>query len=342
MTSRDDEQMKISLASKVLQDRTPEEVVDLAATLGYGGIEWFCLPQHLPPDVPSERVAALDSRTRDAGLETVCLSTYAGGFADLDEAGCSEQLRLFARYVELAVQLGCPLLRLWPDTMGKTLRAPVSDSQIDRVARYFRRAADCAAAAGVCVAVEMHQTIGVDVQLLVRLLEAASRSNVGVIYDPGNVYLAKRPYGREAIGPLAERILHVQLKEASLRRPTPPHLADEPALRLGGDFDLLIGEGEVDFEMVIAALYEIGYSGWYSVECHALPRPGMDSASIAAAELTSVRNMLPPRVHNRGARRRNGASHAALDVVGGNAPTAPRYPRTSEIPASSRTRTLDL
>jgi sugar phosphate isomerase/epimerase len=106
------------------------------------------------------------------------------------------------------------------------------------------------------------------------------------------VYLAKRPYGREAIAPLAERILHVQLKEASLRRPTPPYLADEPALRLGGDFDLLIGEGEVDFGMVIAALDEAGYTGWYSVECHAMPRPGMDSASIATAELATLRNLL--------------------------------------------------
>src|SRR5436190_6064166 len=118
-------QMKISLASKVLQDRAPEEVVDLAASLGYGGVEWFCLPQHLPPDIPAERLAALGRRTRDAGLATVCLSTYTGGFADLDDAGCREQLRLFARYVEIAAQLGCPLVRLWPDTMGKTLREPV-------------------------------------------------------------------------------------------------------------------------------------------------------------------------------------------------------------------------
>jgi sugar phosphate isomerase/epimerase len=67
--------MKISLASKVLRDRTPEEVVELAAQLGYGGVEWFCLPQHLPADMPAERLAALGRRTRDAGLETVCLST---------------------------------------------------------------------------------------------------------------------------------------------------------------------------------------------------------------------------------------------------------------------------
>ena len=90
---------KISLASKVLQDRSPEAVVDLAASLGYGGVEWFCLPQRLPADLPAERVAALGSRTRDAGLETVCLSTYAGGFADLDEASCDAQLGVFARYV---------------------------------------------------------------------------------------------------------------------------------------------------------------------------------------------------------------------------------------------------
>jgi sugar phosphate isomerase/epimerase len=285
--------MKISVASKVLKDRAPEEVVDLAAALGYGGIEWFCLPQHLPPDTPPARVAALGRRTRDAGLETVCLSTYVGGFADLDDAGCAEQLRRFAQYVEIATQLECPLLRLWPDDMGKTLREPVGDALIDRVASYFQRAADSAAEAGVRIAAEMHQTIGVDVQLLVRLLDAVRRPNVGVIYDPGNVYLAGHPYGREVTEPLAAHILHVQLKEASLSRPTPPHLADEPALRLGGDFDLLIGEGEVDVALVLAALDQIGYSGWCSVESHALPRPGLDSAGIAAAELATLRSLLP-------------------------------------------------
>jgi sugar phosphate isomerase/epimerase len=135
----------------------------------------------------------------------------------------------------------------------------------------------------------MHQAIGVDVRLLLRLLDAVDRPNVGVIYDPASVYLAKRPYGRDVTEPLAERILHVQLKEASLNRPTPPHLADEPALRLGGDFDLLIGEGEVDFSMVLASLRAINYASWLSVESHSSPRPDMASAAIAAAELGAVR-----------------------------------------------------
>jgi sugar phosphate isomerase/epimerase len=284
--------VKVNLASKVLRDRSPEEVVDVAAPLGYGGVEWFCLPRHLPADATAERVAALGRRTRDAALATVCLSTYTGGFADLDDAACEEQLARFARYVDFAVELGCPLLRLWPDDIGKTLREPVTDAQLDRVAGYVRRAADRAAGAGVRAAAEMHQTTGVDVRLLTTLLAIVDRPNVGVIYDPGNIHLAKRPYLGEAIMPLAERILHVQLKEASLHRPTPPYLADEPALRLGGDFDLLICEGDVDLASVIAALRDAGYAGWYSVECHAHPRPGMDSAAIAAAELRAVRVLL--------------------------------------------------
>jgi sugar phosphate isomerase/epimerase len=283
--------MKISLASKVVPDRTPEEVVDLAAALGYGGVEWFCLPQHLPVVVPAERVASLGRRTRAAGLETVCLSTYAGGFADLDDAACEAQLRVFARYVEIAAELRCSLLRLWPDDMGRRLREPVDERLLQRVAGYFRRAADRAAEAGIRVAAEMHQTIGADARLLLRLLEAVDRPNVGAIYDPANLYLAKRPYGRDVTEPLAERILHVQLKEASLSRPTPPHLADEPALRFGGTFDLLTGEGEVDFPAVIAALRAIDYAAWLSVECHASPRPNMDSAAIAAAELRTLRTL---------------------------------------------------
>jgi sugar phosphate isomerase/epimerase len=124
------------------------------------------------------------------------------------------------------------------------------------------------------------------------LLRLAGRPNVGVIYDPGNVYLAGRPYAEEVAGPLARHIVHVQCKDADLERPTPAHLAGEPALRLGGTFDLLLGEGKVDFRRVAAALRAIGYAGWYSVECHARPRPAMTSEAIAAAELASLRALL--------------------------------------------------
>jgi sugar phosphate isomerase/epimerase len=296
---------KVCLASKVVHDRTPEEVVRIAAAAGYGGVEWFCLPQHLPPDTPRATVRHLGDLTRDLGLGTACLSTYVGGFADLSDEACLHQVALFARYVDLAQELDCPLLRIWPDDMGRRLREPVSEAQLARVATYLGLAADRAAQGGRRVAVEMHQTIGVDADLLLRLLELVGRPNVGVIYDPGNLYLARRPYGVEALRRFAgdasrpSLILHAQLKDATLRRPTPPHLADEPALRFGGDFDLLMGQGEVDLQGAVDGLRAVGYSGWLSVETHALPRPGLESATIAATELRAVRRFIRAPVQRK-------------------------------------------
>jgi sugar phosphate isomerase/epimerase len=283
---------KISLVSKVLQDRSPEDVIDIAARCGYGGVEWFCLPQHLPVDAPAARVADLATRTRDAGLATVCLSTYTGGFADLPDAACEQQLDAFARYVGFAEALGCPLLRIWPDNMGRELREPVPEAALERVAGYVQRAADLAARRGRNVAVEMHQTIGVDADVVERLLGRVGRPNLGVIYDPANVYLSRRPHRLAAMPRLAPRVLHVQLKDGDLDRPTPPHFQGEPALRFGGDFDLLLGEGKVDLRGALADLAAAGYAGWYSVETHALPRPGLDSAGIAAREIETLRGLL--------------------------------------------------
>jgi len=48
----------------------------------------------------------------------------------------------------------------------------------------------------------------------------------------------------------------------------------------------------VDFRRVVAALRAIDYAGWYSVECHARPRPTMTSEAIASAELASLRALL--------------------------------------------------
>jgi sugar phosphate isomerase/epimerase len=287
--------MKLSLVSKVLQDRSPETVIDVAAGSGYRGVEWFCLPQHLPPETPPARAQALAARTRDRGLQTACLSTYAGGFADLPDAACERQLEDVRRYLDLAAIFDCPLLRVWPDDMGRTLREPVADGTLERVAGYLRRAAGAAADAGRRIAVEMHLTIGADAALLTRLLEMVDRPNAGVIYDPANLYLARRPYRFGAdphLAALAGRIFHVQLKDGDLTRPTPPRLAGEPTLRFGGDFDLLLGEGRVDLRGALSDLRAGAYDGWYSVETHALPRPALDSPAIAAHEIGTLRALL--------------------------------------------------
>jgi L-ribulose-5-phosphate 3-epimerase len=288
----DQPMQRISLASKVVADRTPEAVIDLAERIGYGGVEWFCMPQHLPPDTPLSRARDLAARTADRGLSTVCLSTYVGGFAESDDGECRRQLDLLDRYLEMASVFGCPVLRVWPDMMGKAVRAPVGPDVLARVAHWMGLAADRAVTTGHRVAMEMHLTVGADVSLVEAVLEAAGRPNLAVIYDPGNLHLARLPHGPDTIRRLAERIVHVQLKDASLARPTPPHLVGEPTVQFGGDFDLLTGEGEIDFVPLLEALRGVGYAGWYSVECHALPRPGLDSAAIAARELATVRGLL--------------------------------------------------
>lgn len=281
--------MRISLASKVMQDRSPEDVLRTAAQIGYGGIEWFCLPQHLPSTTTANEARDLARLTADLGLSTVCLSTYVGGFAESDDAACEEQLVILDRYLDLAAILDCPILRVWPDMMGKVLREPVDNATLTRTAHWMGRAAARAAETGRTIGIEMHLTIGADVDLLLRLFDEAGQPNIGAIYDPGNLYLAHRPYGPDTIARLGSRIVHVQLKDASLSRPTPAHLVNEPTVRFGGDFDLLSGEGEIDFPPLFSALRSIGYDGWYSVECHANPRPGLDSAAIAAAEYSTLR-----------------------------------------------------
>jgi L-ribulose-5-phosphate 3-epimerase len=301
MASRDDGESvrtrpRVSLVSKVLQDRSAEEVIDVAGRCGYDGVEWFCLPHQLPVETPAARVRDLAARTRDRGLGTACLSTYVGGFADLPDDACERQLEDFRRYVGFAGAFECPLLRLWPDNMGRTLREPVSEETLERAAGYVQQAADIAGASGRRVAVEMHLTIGADAALVSRLLDLVDRANMGVIYDPANVYLARRPHRLAEIlaaAPgLAGRILHVQLKDGDLDRPTPVAFQGEPTLRFGGDFDLLLGEGKVDLRGAIGDLVAAGYDGWYSVETHALPRQGMDSPAIAANEIQTLRALL--------------------------------------------------
>ena len=283
---------RISLASKVVADRSADEVIDIAGRLGFGGIEWFCMPQHLPADTSPARARELAARTRDAGHATVCLSTYVGGFADVDDAEAARQLEALDRYLALADTFDCPVLRVWPDTMGKKILEDPTDAQIERAATWLARCTDRAAASGRTIGLEMHLALSADVAILDRLFAQVDRPNLAAIYDPGNICLAKLPHGADVVRRLGSRIVHVQLKDVSRSRPTPAHLAGEPTVRYGGDFDLLFGEGELDLPPILAALDEVGYQGWFSVECHALPRPNLDSAAIAAHDLAYIRSAL--------------------------------------------------
>lgn len=285
---------QIGLSSKVVQDRPLDDALQIAARCGYTGLELFGVPNHLPPDIAPNRARELRQRCDDLGLQVVTLCTYVGGFAEASDREAAAELESFRHYVEIAHVLGCTMIRLWPDHLGRNLRVPREDHWL-RAAHYLRVAADVGLAAGVRILLENHLTLTIDADSTLRLVRLIDRPNVVVNFDPGNMFLAGRPYGREAVLRLGTLIQNVQVKEAS-RDGSSASVGDDASLAHGGSYDLLLGEGTIDHASYLHALAEIGYAGYYMAECHKQPSPDLPSDEIAAREYRALKALLERHV----------------------------------------------
>jgi sugar phosphate isomerase/epimerase len=281
--------LNVGLSSKVVTDRALDDVLEVAARCGYTGLELFGVPNHLPPDLPAPRVREVRRRCDDLGLSVVTLCTYVGGFAEASDAEAAAELETYRRYVEIANLLGCDLIRLWPDHLGRNLSTPREDHWL-RAAHYLREAADVGLRAGTRVLIENHRTMTVNVDASLRLIRLIDRPNVVFNFDPGNMYLAGEEYGRAVVHCFHGRIGNVQVKEASRGAATAG--SADATLASGGSYDLLLGEGNIDHQSYLGALAEIGYDGYYMAECHKTPTAEWPSDRIAEHECRALRQLL--------------------------------------------------
>lgn len=266
--------MRMCICSKILKEYDLEEAVRISSRLGYEGIELFGFERHLPVSIEMERVKALRRLCEDLGLRVVTLCTYVGGYSELGDEECEKQLSDFRRYVEVAGELGCRLIRQIPG--GPAHPRDAREDHWLRCAHYLRRAADHGLAHGVAIVLENNFGLAATVDSTLRLIRLVDRPNVGVNYDPGNIYrLTPDHYGAEAVKRFRELILNVQVKDTDGKR-----------------IDMLLGEGRVDYASIIGALREIGYDGFLSAECHREPDERMNATQIAEHEYNAIKRLI--------------------------------------------------
>ncbi|HEV8639128.1 MAG TPA: sugar phosphate isomerase/epimerase family protein [Chloroflexota bacterium] len=283
---------RIGLSTKVVQDLPMREAAEVAARAGYTGLEIFGVPNHLPPDTDDARLRAYRRLFDGLGLRTVTICSYAGGFAELGDAECRQEVDLFRRYLEMADALGCPMVRVWADKLGRNLRTPRQDHWL-RAAHYVALCADHALDAGKRVLLENHLAMTISADMTLRLLRLVDRPNVVVNFDPGNMFLAGEPYGRAATLRLRPHVGNVQVKDGYMPA-SPPAAAGtaDATLSQGGSYDVLLGEGNMDHLSYLRPLHETGYDGYYMAECHKNPTPEWSSAGIAEHEHRALADLL--------------------------------------------------
>jgi D-psicose/D-tagatose/L-ribulose 3-epimerase len=277
--------MRFSLCNEVVRELPFAAQCDLAAALGYGGIELapFTLGDE-PHRLPSGEVAALRRAASEAGIAITSLHWLLVAPAGLSITGDDAAVRrrtldVIARLVELAAELGAthlvhgsPAQRVLPD--GPDGEAAARARGIDAFAFAGARARD----AGVTYCIE---PLDRGQTAFVNTIEEAA----GIVRAIGNPALRTMLDTCSAATTETERldaliahwlptglIAHVHLNDPNRRAP---------------------GQGALRFAPVLAALRTQGYTGTAAVEPFEYVPDGPGCAARAIGYLHGILETLP-------------------------------------------------
>jgi sugar phosphate isomerase/epimerase len=248
--------MKLALSVRVAEkfrakrqaNLTLEQLAILANQHGYDAL---CMraSQIGIHSTPAEVVATRDLLDR----HRLPVSMLTGDFSiPENSAQGPDALRNITPYLNLAEQLGAPLLRVCLKT--------------DEDIACARRAADEAAERNLRLAHQCHTlSLFEKVDRSLQVLTAIKRKNFGLIYEPANLELCGQAYGLETIRRFAPHIFNVYLQNQILSPDGPDSLDTWCRGPVPFQQIPIWEQGGIDFSPLINALATVGYQGYITV-----------------------------------------------------------------------------
>ncbi len=255
-----------------------EQAVKVLSAFGYDGIELAGFFDHATveryPDAASRKKLAAWIAEHDLELVGYAPGPY-GDFGRLPWATggddvLAEYEAFFDAHLQFCVDAGIPAMRVDPGDFGPLPRDADYEKTWDRVVTTFRRHAERGADMGVTMLWELETgQLFVKPSEAVKLMEDVGHDNLQLMYDVGHVEAAcvlahnhVQPAERldggqvEFVGMMAGKIGHM-------------HVCDTDSNTWHNAFGthLGIGKGVVDFDALIPAVVDSGYSSpWWSVD----------------------------------------------------------------------------
>lgn len=248
------------LAGLGFREWSVEEVLSCLRDLGYSGVSWpfFWFD---PRQRAADALARLVEGTRKQGMEVAELCIQQD-LVEGDDAARQERINAMIMVIRQAGEEGVPNLNVFTGPAPWNPKAPrlgvdISEGQAwSRIEAAFSQLLPVAEEAGafLCVESVFGHTVH-DYYTTRELFTRCSSPALAINMDPSHYALVRNdiPW---AIRQWGDRIKHVHLKDA-VGRPGMPQQ----------DFIFpLLGEGLVDWPAFLAALDEVGYDGFLTVE----------------------------------------------------------------------------
>jgi sugar phosphate isomerase/epimerase len=263
------EKLKLSFSTLGCPDWPFEKIVSFAAENTYSGIEVRGIQRQM--DLTkckefsnAESIAATLRLMKDKGLKFVDLGSSAE-MHHSDPADRQKNLDEAKRFIELAQQLNCPYVRVFPNKLPKEGQ----DEAIDIIISGLREAGNSAKGTSVMVLMETHGDV-VESALIKHIMDAVNHPKVGLVWDVSNMWTVTKEPPSQVYPLLKKYIHHTHIKDAMLADNGPQYK--------------LMGKGEVPIFEAIDILHKDGYKGYYSFEWEKMWHPEIDEPEIALAD----------------------------------------------------------
>ncbi len=275
-TSFDLKKKKPLLAFSTLgcPDWTFQQITSFAVQHGYKGIEVRGIQRQMELTKcnefnSAENRSATGALMKEKGLQFVDLGSSATlHFAEGAER--EKNLDEARRYIDLAQQINCPHIRVFPNNFPKDQDRHAT---MDLIIKGLVTLGDYAKGSKVSVLMETHGEL-VKSEDLETIMQSAAHPNVGLVWDPSNMWTVTKEPPAEMYNKLRKYIRHTHIKDAKL--------VD------GKSQYKLLGQGDVPIFEAIDALVKDGYKGYYSFEWEKLWHPEIEAPEIALADYPNV------------------------------------------------------
>jgi sugar phosphate isomerase/epimerase len=257
---------KLAFSTLGCPDWSLKQIVDCSVKNGYKGFEIRGLAGEMDiprcPEFNKTNLPATLRLIQDHDVKIINLGSSVNlHFAQADKR--KSNLDEGKRYIDLAGQLDCPFVRVFPDDLPPNQSV---EKTLDLIISGLIELAEYAKGSNVSVLLESHGKV-VEKDLLFKIMSGANHPKVGLIWDFFNMWMVTGESPRKVFDTLQTYIKHVHLKDALIVNGKPAYC--------------LIGEGIAPLKETINVLKNNHYQGFYSFEWEKKWHPEIPEPDLA-------------------------------------------------------------
>lgn len=250
------------------------DIINFASQNGFGAIEIRGIMGQMDlvkcPELSNkENILTARKLAEDKQIKIIGLGSSAN-LHHPDAAAWQKDMDSAKRYIDLAHQLNCPYVRVFPNKLPPEEEKNIT---INRISERLLLLGDYAKGSNVVVLMESHGDV-VETPVLKKIMELSAHSHTGLLWDVFNMWSVTKEPPAKVYAELKKYIKHTHLKDGKF---------------IDGKWKyVLFGKGECPVFEAIDLLHKGGYKGCYGYEWEKFWHPDIEEPEIAFPDYATV------------------------------------------------------